>query len=85
MQNRHQTVGGDDVVVDHVMTPRREYITGAKVAGLISPGVRVSPGPDWEYEATFHQEGSVMASGTVNGNDWMLVQWDDGRTGQGMK
>ena len=62
------------------MSPLREHITGPEVASLITPGVRVSRGPDWEYEPMFHQEGTVKASGTVSGNDWMLVQWDNGST-----
>ena len=75
-------IAGNDVKEGHVMSPLRDHITGAKVATLITPGVRVSRGPDWEYEPTWHQEGAVKASGTVNGNDWMLVQWDDGSTGE---
>ena len=73
---------GNKTVVRCVMSPQREHITGPKIASLITPGVRVSRGPDWEYEPTYHQEGTVKASGTVNGNDWMLVQWDDGSTGE---
>ena len=81
MQDGH-TADGDKTVVGCVMSPQREHITGSKVASMITPGVRVSRGPDWEYEPTYHQEGTVKASGTVNGDDWMLVQWDDGSTGE---
>ena len=77
-----QAARENDAKAEHVMSPHRDHVTGAKVAALITPGVRVSRGPDWEYEPTHHQEGTVKASGTVNGNDWMLVQWDDGSTGE---
>ena len=70
-----------DAVVGHVMSPHREHITGSEVAALITPGVRVARGPDWEYELMPHQEGTVKATGTVNGKDWMLVEWDNGTTG----
>ena len=78
VQNEGAT--NNNSVVGHVMSPLREHITGPEVASLITPGVRVSRGPDWEYEPTFHQEGMVKASGTVSGNDWMLVQWDNSTT-----
>lgn len=83
MQNEHQEAIDDDTIhLGHVMSPHPDHITGAKVAALITPGVRVSRGPDWEYEPMFHQEGMVKASGTVNGDDWMLVQWDNGTLGE---
>ena len=82
MQNEHRIADKNKTVVGHMMSPQHEHITGPKVAALITPGVRVSCGPHWEYDPTFHQEGTVKASGTVTGNDWMLVQWDNQSTGE---
>ena len=68
--------------VDHVMSPHQSNITKANVAAKMVTGVRVTSGPDWEYEPVYHLEGTVKACGTVKGLQWMLVKWDSGTTGQ---
>ena len=68
--------------VDHVMSPHQDHITKANVASKMIAGLRVTCGPDWEYEPVHHLEGTVKACGTVKGLQWMLVRWDSGTTGQ---